>query len=57
MQITLHWWFVPVGILLWGFGVAFFHKDQGGWMPDMTKPFAIVIAILFAAAITLGHFL
>jgi hypothetical protein len=57
MTITLHWWMVPVAIVAFGFVIAGLHKDQSGFMPDMTGPLVIVASILVAAAITLGHFL
>ncbi|WP_426269162.1 hypothetical protein ACN9MB_13125 [Dyella kyungheensis] len=57
MTITLHWWMLPVAILLVGFFIAWRHEDQGGYMPDLTGAAAVLGSILFAGAICLGHWL
>ncbi len=41
MIITLHWWFLPMGLFLAGVGFLLFG-EQHGWMPS-----GPILALLF----------
>lgn len=58
MIIHLHWWFIPIAIVLAGFFLAWRMNDGGnGYMPDPFPAIVLVVSLLLAAAICLGHFL
>lgn len=57
MTITLHWWMLPLAIVIAGIFIAWRHEDRGGYMPDLTKPFVIFVATVIAVTLCVGHWL
>lgn len=52
MTITLHWWMLPLLIVVWAFWMA---QRASEW--DFTTPMVVLGLLLLALGICVGHFL
>jgi hypothetical protein len=62
MTITLHWWAVPLGIVLLGLIVGFaidsdLREGNNGLMEGCLGVSIIGLAAFLAIGVTIGHFL
>jgi hypothetical protein len=58
MTITLHWWAIPVGIVLIGWVWALISdSNDSGMFSGMAAALIFLVSLVVAAAITCGHFI
>lgn len=58
MTITLHWWYVPVVLLLLALVVAVSGwRSRGGMFDGVAEAMMAVFLVLLALAFCLGHWL
>lgn len=61
MTLTLHWWMIPLAILVIGIGFAIkiFNTEESGMFPmnPIIGVFSALATITIAAAICIGHWL
>jgi len=57
MTIILHWWMIPVALFIIPLIYGMLHEDEGGYFPDMSVSFAVLVCWLAALCIIIGHFL
>lgn len=61
MTITLHWWLIPILLVVIGFLVARTKRFQGDGSPNDPRPILglgiFAIFVVAAIGVTVGHFL
>lgn len=61
MTITLHWWMLPVGILIaaviatWVYEKTRYHGSH--WDMDIFGPIIFLFGLVAAISVTIGHFI
>ena len=57
MSVILHWWLIPVAILLAACWLAKRLSGGGGYFPNVFPALALILGVLMAGAMVLEHFL
>lgn len=60
MSITLHWWALPIAIILFGFIVMVWPRQSSGGYIDLSglgNVSFFVLTLVIAGALCLGHWI
>jgi hypothetical protein len=57
MNITLHWWIIPILISIGGYAYAWYDNRLSGYYSGMVGAIVFVACIGISIGIVIGHFL